>query len=137
VERFIFSDLLDEKVQEECRGATILEPQGMDIAIIGTLFNSNGDRVLVYAYEKLIEWFAQEGEGFSSEVLEERYEQAEEWVQYNLIRALPYMGERAPLVAYSLDRSLEEDEEEYCFEGRKWVSDPGYFEEMSQVPAKQ
>lgn len=29
-------------------------------------------------------------------------EEAIEWIDYNTIRAIPYMGEKAPIVMYSL-----------------------------------
>lgn len=30
-------------------------------------------------------------------------EEAIDWVNYNTIRALPYMGDRAPIIMYSLE----------------------------------
>ena len=30
-------------------------------------------------------------------------EEAIEWIEYNTIRALPYMGEGAPIIVYSLN----------------------------------
>ena len=32
------------------------------------------------------------------------YEDAVEWIDYNTIRALPYMGEGAPIIMYPLEK---------------------------------
>ena len=45
-------------------------------------------------YDKMIEWLMKE-EDWS-------YDVAADWVNYNTIRALPYMGEDAPIIMYPL-----------------------------------
>jgi hypothetical protein len=61
--------------------------------------------VAIYDYDKLIEYFMRDFlESASS--LEEAYTNAEEWVDYNLIRSIPYLGKEAPKVVSLVD---EED----------------------------
>lgn len=57
-----------------------------DDALIGV----TTDNRAVYDYNKMVEWLMRV-EGISS--LE-----AMDWIDYNTIRALPYMGEDAPIV---------------------------------------
>ena len=66
--------------------AVMLEPEGMDSALIG--YDESEDR-LVYSYKRLVAYFVKEG---MSE------EEAVEWVDYNVIRGIAYMGENAPIV---------------------------------------
>jgi hypothetical protein len=69
---------------------TILENYSYDDALIGV----TEDGRAVYDYEKMVAWLV-ETEGFTE--LE-----AVEWIDYNTIRALPYMGDKAPLIMYPL-----------------------------------
>lgn len=72
----------------------------------------------VYDYYKMIEWLQRE-EGFTKE-------DAVEWIEYNTIRALPYLGERAPIIiwqeypvneeVYDLKLRIEELEGQYAYE---------------------
>ena len=43
----------------------------------------------------MVEWLV-ETKGFT-------YYEAVEWIEYNTIRALPYMGEDAPIIMYRLE----------------------------------
>lgn len=70
---------------------TILENYSYDTAFIGI---SNDGRA-IYDYNKMIEWLIK-NEEFRDET------EAIEWIEYNTIRALPYMGEKAPIIMYSL-----------------------------------
>ena len=54
----------------------------------------------IYDYQMLVEAFA---EGFKDS--EEPYGEAIEWVDYNVIRSLPYYGDKAPFVLYRDDGS--------------------------------
>ena len=49
----------------------------------------------VYDYDKMVQWIV-ETQGWDE--LE-----AVEWIEYNTIRALPYMGEGAPIVMYGVE----------------------------------
>ena len=61
-----------------------------DDALIGI----TQDNRAVYDYNKMIEWIMTK-EGFSQE-------EAIEWIEYNTIRALPYMGENSPIIMHSI-----------------------------------
>lgn len=68
----------------------ILADYSYDDALIGV----TEDGRAVYDYEKMITWLMKT-EGWTPE-------EAEDWVNYNTIRALPYMGDKAPLIMYPL-----------------------------------
>lgn len=74
----------------EFDNVTLLANYSYDDALIGV----TEDGRAVYDYEKMITWLV-ETEGFTE--LE-----AIEWIDYNTIRALPYMGPDAPLIMYPL-----------------------------------
>ena len=67
----------------------IFKDYSYDDALIGV---SEDDRA-VYDYGKMIEWLMKK-EDWSQDV-------AMDWINYNTLRALPYMGEAAPIIVYS------------------------------------
>lgn len=77
--------------EEMDEGAVFLEPAYLDAAIVGCALVGSHE-VLVYSFAKLAEAFAA-NEGWD-------HDSAVEWVEYNTLRALPYMGEQAPIVMY-------------------------------------
>lgn len=62
-----------------------------DDALIGI----SDDNRAIYDYDKMVEWL----------IVEESFtvEDAMEWIDYNTIRALPYMGEGAPIIMYPIE----------------------------------
>ena len=62
-----------------------------DDALIGI----SEDNRAIYDYNKMVEWLMKE-EGFSDI-------DAIEWIDYNTIRALPYMGDKAPIIMYPIE----------------------------------
>ena len=72
-------------------GIKYLTNYSYDSALIGV---SHDDRA-IYDYEKMVEWLMNE-ESWS-------YEDAVDWIDYNTIRALPYMGADAPIIMYPLE----------------------------------
>lgn len=76
----------DREIEEE---VLILENHAYDHSIIGM----TEDGRLIYDLEKMIEEFAEDEECDQTEALE--------WIEYNTMRALPYMGERAPIIMHS------------------------------------
>ena len=62
-----------------------------DDALIGV----SEDGRAIYDYEKMITWLMNE-EGWS-EI------ETVEWIEYNTMRAIPYMGEKAPIIMYPLN----------------------------------
>jgi len=71
----------------------IFDDHAYDKSIVGVTEDSGR---LVYDYAKMIEEFA-EDEGCS-------LEEAQEWVDYNTIRALPYMGDHSPILITDITR---------------------------------
>ena len=69
-------------------GVKYLTNYSYDDALIGV---SNDNRA-IYDYDKMIEWLMTE-QNFD-------YYDAIEWIDFNTIRALPYMGEDAPIIMY-------------------------------------
>ena len=63
-----------------------------DSALIGI----SDDNRAIYDFDKMVQWLIEE-EDFEDET------EAIEWIEYNTIRALPYMGENAPIIMYSID----------------------------------
>lgn len=59
-------------------------------AIIGYTDDEN----LVYSYEKMIEYLIKEAEMTQEEAIE--------WIDYNVLRAIPYMGDEKPIIVYEL-----------------------------------
>lgn len=88
-------------------GAIRLEPrEQFDPAILGKSPSerAGGEMVLVYSYEAIVEAVAT-----NSRWSEDSYSEALEYVEYNTIRGIEYMGDRRPLVVYR-EFDLEENE---------------------------
>lgn len=79
----------EEKLLENgYEGIKYLTDYSYDDALIGV---TSDDRA-VYDYELMVEWLINT-EGFTEE-------EARDWIDYNTLRALPYMGEGAPVVLF-------------------------------------
>ena len=70
--------------------AIVFDNMSYDSSIIGV----TTDGRVVYDYDKMIEELMQDEEW--------SYEEAAEWIDYKTIRALPYAGDNAPIIMYSL-----------------------------------
>jgi hypothetical protein len=81
----------DRLLENGYDGVKYLTNYSYDSALIGV----TDDGRAVYDYELMVEWLM-DTEGWS-------YEDAAEWVSYNTLRALPYMGEDAPIVVNRLE----------------------------------
>lgn len=78
---------IEEKILENgYEDVKILTNYSYDDAAIGI----TEDNRVVYDFDKMIEWLMKI-ENFT-------YEEAVEWIEFNTIRALPYMGEKAPII---------------------------------------
>ncbi len=75
-------------------GTKFLINYSYDTALIGV----SDDCRAVYDYDLMVDWLVQE-ENFSEE-------DAIEWINYNTLRALPYMGEDGPIVLHRLSRII-------------------------------
>lgn len=76
--------------------AVVFENPDYDSAIIG--YDANSERV-VYDYDKMVEHLMDEGWDCDDAV---------EFIEYNTIRACPYMGERAPIVMRTIPQEMIE-----------------------------
>lgn len=74
-----------------CENTKYFTNYSYDDALIGV----SEDGRAIYDYYKMIDWLMDE-EGWS-EI------EAIEWVEFNTLRALPYMGDDAPIIMYPLD----------------------------------
>ena len=61
-----------------------------DDALIGI----SDDNRAIYDYDLMVEWLIT-NEGFTEE-------EAADWISYNTVRSLPYMGSGAPIIMYKL-----------------------------------
>jgi hypothetical protein len=84
---------INQKIREQLpEGSIVFEDHSYDNSIIGI----SSDERVVYSFDAMIEELI-EDEGMS-------YEEAVEWIEYNTIRALPYAGEKAPIVMYNIEK---------------------------------
>lgn len=80
----------DRLLENGYYGVKYLTNFDYNTALIGV---THDDRA-VYDFQKMIEWLM-ETESFT-------YEESVEWIEYNVIRALSYMGEDSPIIMYPL-----------------------------------
>ena len=86
-------DLLVELGLED---SIVFENPDYDSAIIG--YDDNSGRI-IYDYEKMIEHLM-DADGIS-------YEDAMEFIDYNTVRACPYMGSQAPIILRNIENYLD------------------------------
>lgn len=72
-------------IENDYEDVIILKDYSYDDALIGV----SEDNRAIYDFNKMIEWLVRV-EDFTPE-------EAVEWIEYNTIRALPYMTEAAPI----------------------------------------
>lgn len=77
----------------------VFENESYDDALVGV----SHDGRAIYSFDKMVEWLCKK-DGIDEE-------EAIEWIEYNTIRAIPYAGEKAPIVMYDMP-AFEEDEKE-------------------------
>lgn len=79
--------LLNSGYEDVC----YLDSFSYDDALIGVSYDNRA----IYDYNKMVEWLINEN-GFTKEG-------AIEWIDYNTIRAIPYMGDKAPIIMYPIE----------------------------------
>lgn len=93
------ADQIEEFLSNHCPDAVLIgevnERKNYYPAIIGV--DSNNERV-IYDRERLIECFVMCNKW--------SYEDASEWVSYNVDRSLPYSGPNAPIIMESINTFL-------------------------------
>lgn len=70
---------------------TYLVNYSYDDALIGV----TEDGRAVYDFDKMVEWLMNEEDWSEEESIE--------WIEFNTLRALPYIGDKAPIVIYPLE----------------------------------
>ncbi len=80
------NDLL---IANDLEGAAFFNDE-YDTAIIGCTDTG----CVVYSYEKMIEWLVEHDDM--------DYVDAQEYIDYNVVRSVPYMGEQKPVIVYQL-----------------------------------
>ena len=83
----------DQGIEEE---VLILDDHAYDKSIIGL----TEDGRLVYDFDKMVKEFAEDEQCDELDAIE--------WLEFNTLRALPYMGERAPIVIMNNVESIME-----------------------------
>ena len=68
------------------------KPEQYADAIVGITYDGNH---VIYSVEKFTECLVKEGMS---------HEEAADWISYNTARAIPYMGEHAPILMNEMDR---------------------------------
>ena len=68
----------------------IFSGDSYDTALIGV----SEDGRAIYDFDLMVEWLEVEDDMTSDAAIE--------WIEYNTIRSLPYVGEKAPIVMYRL-----------------------------------
>lgn len=78
----------------------IFKNESYDDALIGV----SHDGRAIYSYDKMVEWLCNR-DGIDEE-------SAMEWIDYNTLRAIPYAGEKAPIVMYDIpvDEEVSEND---------------------------
>lgn len=82
---------VEEKLWENgYEDVLIFKNYSYDDALIGV----SEDNRAIYDFEKMVQWLIHTEKCTTEEAIE--------WIEYNTIRALSYMGENAPIVMYPL-----------------------------------
>lgn len=121
--RVIRSPILTPAELAMLDNAVVLDPDDLDAAIVGVTQDSRGAWVAVYDYDKIVQVYAHLFDTTAADSAAEAYEGALEFVDYNTLRALPYMGERAPWVVRDVEDSdmLEADDVVIVLAGRRYA----------------
>ena len=80
-----------EQIAYELEDSIILDNPSFDNSIIG--FTDNGN--LVYDYNRMVAEFSEENGVTDFEAIE--------FIDYNTIRAIPYMGDQKPIIIYRFE----------------------------------
>jgi len=95
-------------------GAPVFDPDSCDAAIIHAAMCQGEGFVAVYSYALLLEIFSADGGSL---------EEAAERISHNVLRAVPYMGRRAPIIVSLVDEGDEHDDDDVVlhFKGSDWL----------------
>lgn len=101
---------IDDFLKDRELDGIFLDNQSYDNSIVGV---EEATGRVIYDYDKMVEELASEY-FFAQNAEEDEYQSyddcrlaAIEWIEYNTIRALPYLGEKAPIIIHSVSSILE------------------------------
>lgn len=83
---------------------SLLEELGYEDVIVfddygeETLIGVDSNNRAVYDYDKMVEWTMRN--------FDCTYEDAMDWIDYNTIRSMPYVGKGAPIVVYPIGKFI-------------------------------
>lgn len=83
-------DALEKILNTGYEDVIYLTNYSYDDALIGI----SDDNRAIYDYDKMVEWLVKEESWTTLEAIE--------WIDYNTIRALPYMGEKCPIIMHRI-----------------------------------
>ena len=84
--------VINKEIRENLpEDSIVIDNPSFDNSIIGV--SSNGGRV-IYSYAKMVEEYMKDNNARDIEAID--------WIEYNTIRALPYLGEYAPIICEEL-----------------------------------
>lgn len=84
-------ELQDYLVEREMPETVVLIDPDYASAVVGI----SGDGRLIYDYQLMVQWFMDANEATEDEAID--------FIEYNTIRSLPYMGEKAPIILHKLE----------------------------------
>lgn len=87
------NELVREQLPEGCK---VFDNHAYDNSIIGV---SSADEV-IYDFDKMVEEFMADENVSRIEAIE--------WIEYNTLRAIPYIGSPSPIVMYRLEDTASE-----------------------------
>lgn len=106
--RIVRNDKVPADRLELLDGAMLFDPDSLDAAIVGVQALASGECVAVYNYKAIVDQYLRDG-GSSLEDEDARLE-VEEFVDFNTLRAVPYMGERSPIIVSEVRKDEPPDE---------------------------
>lgn len=77
-------------LDNDLEGVSFFTGDNYATAILGYTEDGN----LVYSYDGMVDWL------MDNDNMDDI--SAREWIDYNVIRTIPYMGEKKPIILYSL-----------------------------------
>lgn len=121
MKRVIKSKRLTEEQIQSLEGASVFDPVDLDDAIV-EVRQTKGGAIAVYDYDMLCEKYFDDTEDGT-------YEHAQEYVDYNMVRALPYMSARAPIIGQVVRRIAMKDygEELKALDREEYGEDAEFF----------
>ena len=82
---------IDKLLDYGCEGAPCFVNPDYEDAIVGVTHDGR----IVYDYDKMVEYLMDKENWSETNAIE--------WIDYNVVRSVPYMGSNAPIIMYAID----------------------------------